>query len=425
LKLTPIAKQLSKRGFEMGSLTTPPSTPIYLPSTVASAAEWWTSLRADSHARTSASLDTELDSTGIEAVFGGRCLDAFGTWDPDTSSLRTYQGSFWEDKPAEWLESFPRSGTIRSGTAYRLRPLVPRTYDGGGGVLGLKSTHHLPTPNVAGTYTSNLVSTQIDFESNHSVDLAQWVAKWPTPRANGRYQGDGAARGWLEAGFKQPTHRYDKEGQVVSAAQGTFDTTLSTAVQAYDRWQTPMWPTPGAHEDRAERYTLETSERHLREGRQVHLAQVARMFPTPRASKMTDENEESWLKRHDEGNVATPPLALAARMWGSPRAQMTRDSSIDGNKSNLEEQVGQGKLSPDWVSWLMGLPIGWACLDPLSRAEYDHWFQAQVNGTWWTEERGLPRVGTDIPDRVQRLTVLGNGIVPGVVARFVGGMAYD
>jgi hypothetical protein len=300
--------------------TTPPSTPIYVPSTVASAEEWWTSLRADSRARTSASLDTELDSTGIEAVFGGRCLDAFGTWDPDTFSLRTYQASFWADKPDEWLESFPRSGTIRSGTAYRLRPLVPPTYDGGGGALGLKPSHHVPTPTVATTYTGNLASTQIDFESNHSVDLAQWVAKWPTP-----------------------TSRDHKDGDAHSVQ--------NTPVNGLLGW--------------------------------------------------------------------------AVHMWGAPRSEMVRSASIDRNKSNLEEQVGHGKLNPDWVSWLMGLPIGWTRLDPLSREEYDQWFQAQVNGTWWTEERGLPRVGTDIPDRVQRLTTLGNGIVPGVVARFIDGMAYD
>lgn len=45
-----------------------------------------------------------------------------------------------------------------------------------------------------------------------------------------------------------------------------------------------MWPTPVKHEDRAAAYTLETSYRHFKEGRQTHLAQAVRdvrMFPTP------------------------------------------------------------------------------------------------------------------------------------------------
>ena len=78
-----------------------------------------------------------------------------------------------------------------------------------------------------------------------------------------------------------------------------------------------------------------------------------------------------------------------------------------------------GSLSPDWVSWLMGLPVGWTSLEPLPREEYLDWFQSQLNGTWWQEERGLPRVSSGIPDRVNRLKCLGNGIVPASLALFL------
>jgi hypothetical protein len=44
------------------------------------------------------------------------------------------------------------------------------------------------------------------------------------------------------------------------------------------------------------------------------------LLPTPRSGKTTDESEESWMKRHKKGDVATPPLALAIRMLGTPRA---------------------------------------------------------------------------------------------------------
>jgi hypothetical protein len=158
------------------------------------------------------------------------------------------------------------------------------------------------------------------------------------------------------------------------------------------------------------------------------------MFPTPRAGKTTDEDEESWLARHNDGKVATPPLALAARMLPTPSSggESGGPHGIRGGswaKERLVETFGEedavamsgGSLSPDWVSWLMGLPVKWTSLEPLPREEYLDWFQAQQDGTWWLEERGLPRVTTGIPDRVNRLKCLGNGIVPASLALFLRG----
>jgi hypothetical protein len=97
-----------------------------------------------------------------------------------------------------------------------------------------------------------------------------------------------------------------------------------------------------------------------------------------------------------------------------------------GYHSNLEEAVAldtpaHGSLSPDWVSWLMGLPVGWTSLVPLPRWEYDQWLQSQMDGTWWQEEQGLPRVTSGIKDRVNRLKCLGNGIVPASLSLFLRG----
>jgi hypothetical protein len=110
---------------------------------------------------------------------------------------------------------------------------------------------------------------------------------------------------------------------------------------------------------------------------------------TERSGKTTDEDEESWLARHNDGKVA---VAMSG-----------------------------GSLSPDWVSWLMGLPVGWTSLEPLPREEYLDWLHSQEDGTWWQEERGLPRVATGIKDRVNRLKCLGNGIVPASLALFLRG----
>jgi hypothetical protein len=77
---------------------------------------------------------------------------------------------------------------------------------------------------------------------------------------------------------------------------------------------------------------------------------------------------------------------------------------------NLRTQVG-GSLNPNWVAWLMGWPVGWESLDPLSADNLYTWLTAD-GSEWWNNERGLPRVVPKIPNRVSRIKALGNGQVP-------------
>jgi len=81
------------------------------------------------------------------------------------------------------------------------------------------------------------------------------------------------------------------------------------------------WPTPNANEDRAENYTLETSQRHLDEGRQVHLAQVAKlMWPTPRAAV----DHMGLPRQNDRGDLQAAALTTN---WPTPDTQNARDGS--------------------------------------------------------------------------------------------------
>jgi hypothetical protein len=79
----------------------------------------------------------------------------------------------------------------------------------------------------------------------------------------------------------------------------------------------------------------------------------------------------------------------------------------------LADVVG-GQLNPDWVCWLQGVPIGWVSLEPLASPEIL---------TWEVEPEDIPRVGHNIPARVDQLKMLGNGIVPECVALFLRGIA--
>ena len=102
----------------------------------------------------------------------------------------------------------------------------------------------------------------------------------------------------------------------------------------------------------------------------VTLGQQVWMWPTPRSGKTTDENEETWKARQAKGDVSTPPLTLAVKMFPTPQAGANNPAAhnaMSGDfKTKLCNSLGipvTGQLNPTWVEWLMGFPSGWTDLD--------------------------------------------------------------
>ena len=83
--------------------------------------------------------------------------------------------------------------------------------------------------------------------------------------------------------------------------------------------------------------------------------------------------EESKDGPQDPANISTNGKSQGSQQWATPRAnkvhpvitEENREHLANRNKSNLEEEIAghcgkaQGKLNPDWVEQLMGLPVGW------------------------------------------------------------------
>jgi len=101
------------------------------------------------------------------------------------------------------------------------------------------------------------------------------------------------------------------------------------------------------------------------------------MFPTPRAGKVTDEDEATWRARQARGDVATPPLSLAVRMIPTPRAE---DS----------QSCGAHRGKPDTLTTWTRIPTPTAG-DSKSAARADYTEGAMHHGVTLTDyARTLP-----------------------------------
>lgn len=101
------------------------------PASVSAQTEFpWTSSPAASRVRTSASPAPAPVSTALVPVYGESSRVFLANYDHGSRSWRTSQGSFLETTGgglAAFSETWPRSGLMRNGIAYRLPPLARLT----------------------------------------------------------------------------------------------------------------------------------------------------------------------------------------------------------------------------------------------------------------------------------------------------------
>ena len=189
------------------------------------------------------------------------------------------------------------------------------------------------------------------------------------------------------------------------------------------------------------------------------------LWPTPTDSMVTVGDMEQ--ARYAGNDPKRPKYVDANKSWPTPQMrdyknQHGQDSDAFNKRKehkrgvNLVEENQRrgniGQLNPDWVAWLMGFPIGWTSLEPMTEMIWLDWSvdpadleepdnYATPRSRKWTSERPevwqirknkgdvstpplamqaqlkpstgpIPRVATGIKDRVNRLKALGNGQVP-------------
>jgi len=134
-------------------------------------------------------------------------------------------------------------------------------------------------------------------------------------------------------------------------------------------------------------------------------------------SKHSKDPDSAWYgaKLADAVKVNWPtPSAHEARLGYQDRSDSTKNGTQESlltvivNKSG-GRSVCTGHLNPDWVEKLMGVPNGWTALDGNSNVWQNNW-----SGDW---EGVTPRT-TDIKkDRIDRIRMLGNAVVPATAAK--------
>ena len=135
-------------------------------------------------------------------------------------------------------------------------------------------------------------------------------------------------------------------------------------------------------------------------------------WPTVMASdwKNMDTCNQMQLAKAVKVNWPTP----ATRDYkGGQNIETCKAKNRNPMTNNLADAVrattDSKALNPDWVEKLMGVPFGWTALDGSSNEWQNNW-----SGDW---EGNTPRTTDVKKDRVDRIRMLGNGVVPATAAK--------
>jgi hypothetical protein len=226
---------------------------------------------AGSPVRISHSLESELASKVRDLVSGQSTGELLASYDRASSSWRTSQAcllSGWEP----FSETWPRSGMMLSGTAYRLPPSAPLTVEIASGSL--------PTP----TAKANMMAPS----------MQKWAAHknlWPTPAASVTNLSE-SPESWQARADKLKEKGINGNGAGVP---------LTVAVK--------MWPTPMRSDSRG-------SSGKPGPNKQVQLVDAVRLFPTPMSRDA--HNRSGQAKRYlEQGRVNLQDRMAADGIRGS------------------------------------------------------------------------------------------------------------
>jgi len=287
-------------------------------STVARGVARWMESLAVSLVRISPSLASEPESKGSAAACGRSSLELLGRFDPAGYSLRTSQVSLLTGRCAEFLETFPRSGSMRNGRVYE---------------------HRMSAPPTSGSGCSSWPTAQ-------AADAAKWHKR---KARTGRQQNlSGAALNW-----PTPDTGESQSGHGVRGGPGGGDVGKQAVVWSAPEWYTPQ--TPGGGRSVGVEIISAKGRTATGEKRTVGLESQARWWPTPAANAATGPGRQG---RNGGPNLQTAACSL-------PDQPIQPGGTCWCGRPGCDLQSHKRKLNPLFVAWLMGWPIWWCITEPM------------------------------------------------------------
>jgi hypothetical protein len=356
------------------------------------------------------------------------------TWKPKATLRRRLLFQLYPQKlPTEGIESGSSGKKSKSDT------------------WATPTTQEIEHPNAELTATGRRKSK--DGKSSHSLNLADQVNMWPTPRVsdteggvvkNVEKKNDSYSRvnkKGVRFGVKlKDAVGYEEEKlwptPIASSSQSaSMEASKKEAERLHPKGQnhlaaemaSRLWETPTAGMGKVDTPNIEYHKRRKSLGKQVGLPGQVQLeeatWPTP---TVQDSNKatKKWREKHQNNLTAAvfnPEQILptpTSRDWKG--GYRTESLIRNDGKSRAMDQLPNaaiggvgtekvvGHLNPDWVEWLMGYATGYT--DP----EYTEPMQLQDH-LGFESEPDIPRVTTRKEHRVNRLKCLGNSIVPQIM----------
>ena len=239
-----------------------------------------------------------------------------------------------------------------------------------------KDTSRLDSPQSSATWKKMVTSARGEYSARKKLALpidASGSTSWATPRAADSAGGP---------------RTLNEKGQRISVSDPTktYGANLSDQVR--------HWPTPSARDHKGGSGTV------VQEGDKFY--RVSNTTQTRFGARL-----DAVVEHLNKTNWPTPAVGEEKfRLKGNSQASQCLEAKA--RKGELDNRVG--KLNPDWVEQLMGVPLGWTSLTGTNT----DWTYGWHGGSW---EKGIPRVVESIEDRVDRIRLLGNGVVPATAAK--------
>ena len=316
------AKELSDSDKKTGCSTKPQYSAIsehsFLKGTPDDIGEWLTSLRGDSRVNRSALQESKQEKT-TPGICGPKPSSASESSNRDTLSLKTspvcfLQNRVWTKSQGDLFHTaLPFSGTWpKQGMMQDGRCWVQTMLGPDTGVRG------------SGFW---LTPSQVNIAERSQESWEKRVAYRKKIGRNGVGFGCLAEQVKASKGRKKP---------------------ITYVPNQEDKWATPT--KMDSSNIKAERKFHPGGGQHPPLCQQVKGMKKPEKWPTPMSSDS-----------HGASNVSIKK--------GNPKYRLREEVHVEKQTSDQK----QGQLNPDWVEWLMGWPIGWSSLDPITELIWLDW----------------------------------------------------